>query len=69
MIRECAFRKDVVDFDDGWRKDRWESKLDKLKSSLFVHLAEESQAIVWAKIAPEIAKFNAHKHKTVPVEE
>ncbi|KAI8910814.1 hypothetical protein EDD86DRAFT_203660 [Gorgonomyces haynaldii] len=34
LITECGTRNDRVDFTMGWRDDRWESKLDKLKISM-----------------------------------
>ncbi|KAJ3270556.1 hypothetical protein HDV01_007706 [Terramyces sp. JEL0728] len=37
LLRECGQRKDRVDFKSNWRRDRWESKLDKLKSSISSH--------------------------------
>ncbi|KAJ3323121.1 hypothetical protein HDV06_002133 [Boothiomyces sp. JEL0866] len=50
LLRECGQRKDRVDFKSNWRRDRWESKLDKLKSSLSSHFGDSSPGNTGCKI-------------------
>ncbi|KAI8921563.1 hypothetical protein BC831DRAFT_437696 [Entophlyctis helioformis] len=38
LIRECGQRQDRVNFDSGWRSDRWETKREKLNRSLLFQL-------------------------------
>jgi hypothetical protein len=58
LIGECGARSDRVDFQEGWRKDRWESKLEKLKSSLESHFDDGSDfQPFWTRIGSEIGKW------------
>jgi hypothetical protein len=34
LIKNCGERIDRTDFTGGWRQERWETRLEKLKSSL-----------------------------------
>ena len=39
-------RGDVTDFSSGWRQDRWETKLNKLRSSLWFYATGSNEAPV-----------------------
>jgi hypothetical protein len=68
LIIECGVRNDRVDLQQGWRKDRWESKFDKLKSSLESHFVNSSNefSTFWTMVEQELGKWD---DESMPVEE
>nr|KAJ3422124.1 hypothetical protein HK105_001072 [Polyrhizophydium stewartii] len=51
LIGECGQRGDRVDFNSGWRNDRWETKREKLQSSLLFQLVGQPGARGGAKVS------------------
>jgi hypothetical protein len=60
LIVECGSRSDCVDFGQGWRKDRWESKLEKLKASVESHFVQGDAEFhsFWSIVEREISKWS-----------
>jgi hypothetical protein len=59
LISECSVRNDRVVFNQGWRKDRWESKQEKLRFSVQSHFGADSAGFeaFWKIIEAELGKW------------